>query len=337
MPILPAGWGGINRVNIARDSFPERLRSKWSMKIGRIYDLLVTPCSNNNFFIFVAAFFSAIPEAIFTVNAHDCSDIQWDKAKDAFKSQGRRGGGRHGRGGFPGFKGDGVLQGQGPKPSGFGEAAFKGGQIIERIGAKLLIIDAALDLGINWMSNALAWDGCGVPQEVQGQGIPGPGRVYGGNGLEIILDCVGLPGAVNVLFGIGGFVTLVPVGSLVANAHVNTVPFPPAKYLPPATVVTHLIRSGPGSFTYSGNSNQAPTPENGGTQNQSLAEAHTLGVQTIIGQIILFEHTDLTALGVVSDASLVVVQATRQGLLTNNFNPDPCSGMGLTGTTIPRR
>ena len=319
-------------LNIARDSFPEKLRKQWGFKIGRIYDLMSTPCQNNNFFIFVAAFFSGIPEAIYTLNAHDCSDTQWDKGKNLWIPIGGRGGRRHGRGGTPTFDGGKKLPGDAPPiDSGWKQAMFKGGDLVQRLGAKLLIIDAALDLGVNWMSNMLEWNGCQQPPDCFGAGAP-LFVVYGDNGLDHTCDIAAFPGNVGVAMGIGGFITTVPVGSVIAMCSAPTEQFLSVPYVGPASVTTECFNSST-SNPVGGDVSDAGWSTNTGDTHTSMLEAYFPGTHGVFGWARLEEPGgDGTKGGQVSSSAIFTVSGERKSQLFANGQPDPCSNFPITGT-----
>jgi len=323
----------IPQLQIKRDSFLEGLRKKWGYKIGRIYDLMTTPCQNNNFFILAAAFFSAIPEAIFTVNTHDCSDNIWDKGKQVFAPPKGRGGGRHGRRGTPQFGPGEKLPGMPPPTQpGWHQPLWRAGDLIQSIGAKLLIIDAALDLGINWMSNNLEWQGCQQPPDCYGSGAP-LFPVYGNNGLTHTCDIAGFPGNVGVAMGIGGFITTVQVGNVIATCNSNTIPFLSVPYIGAEAIKTEVMKTSSGD-PIGGDEDDSGGPNANGDGYSSKLESYFAGTQGVFGWARLFEPGgDGDKGGQVSDDAIFTVAGDRTSQLFGNGNPDPCSNFPLTGTS----
>jgi len=204
---------------------------RWNMKIGKIFDLMQTPCATDDLTMFVLAPFSELPTLLYSLASHECLDAAWDGAAAKYTSAKRRGGYKHGRGGIPNFKSKGFIRAEKPHPSNFGWAAFKGGQFLQYIGARILIIDTALNWNINWMSTALEWSGCPPEPDCWSSGsLVGP--VYGDHCSPIRFGCNAIGGGKNCLGGIGGFSTIVPVSRLMTFGAVNCVPFGSAPFNP---------------------------------------------------------------------------------------------------------
>lgn len=197
---------------------------RWSMKIGRIFDLMTTPCNNDRIEMFIGAPFVNLPTLLYTLLQHECKDQLWDKGRDAWLRMNNRGGYRHGRGGTPNFKSQGEFGTNGPTPKGNGYAWIRAGDFMQRIGSYLLIIDAALNWDINWMSDALEWSGC-QPEPFAWSSGELLGAVYGDHCTTIKAGCAAIGGGMNILAGIGGFSTTVPVSRLNAFGSLNCVPF----------------------------------------------------------------------------------------------------------------
>lgn len=328
----------VPRVQVARDSFFERLRKDWGYKIGRIYDLQTTPCHNNNFFIFVAAFFSSIPEAIASLNQFECTDQAWDKASNLWRNTHLRGGRRHGRGGTPELRG-GEKQPKafGPREA-FGYAAFLGGNFLQRIGAKFLIIDTALDLGVNWMTLALEWNGCDVPPEIAGQATIGQ-QVYGCGGGTFTTGCAAQGPSVGVAFGIGGFITTVPTGNLDAKGNVSTGQFLTRPYFPLAGSNWLIFKTSTSELLIATEDNKVSQSDNPA---QGLDNAYAWSNVTIPNVVGMNGTLACRAPacddggGIFTD-SLVFISGERKGFLFDTQNPDPCKNLPLAGGIGPRR
>lgn len=210
---------------------PQRLYKRWKMKIGKIFDLMTTPCANDDLTMFVLAPFAELPTLLYSLVSHECLDAAWDNAAQKYKQGGKRGGFKHGRGGIPSFKSTGSIGNTGPTPGGLGWAAFKGGQFLQALGARILIVDTALNWNINWMSTALQWSGCQPPPDVWSSGeLLGP--VYGDHCAPIRFGCTPTGGGSGCLAGIGGFATTVPVSTLNTFGALNCVQFGSVPFQP---------------------------------------------------------------------------------------------------------
>ena len=320
------------QARLPNSGFFERLQQKWGFKLGRIADLTATPCQNNNAFIFVAAFFSAIPQALATLHTHDCSDNSWDKVKNLYLPLGPRGGGRHGRKGTPLFQGDRNLPGQGPPCGGWCQQVFRMGDLIQRIGAKLLIIDAALDLGINWMSNTLEWNGCGVPPPIQGTGSVSVPGTYSDHGRSVPCDIAGHPGNVGILFGIGGFICSAPAGNLEMNCNMIALPWDPFPFAGQCQV-QFRVQNPSGAFLPLDQVQGGGPNSMGGASSYARASMNLISPVGISGDVLLTEPSggqDHVAL--VSADNIVTVAGQTEGMIFADRQADPCGNLPLTGT-----
>lgn len=134
----------------------------WLGKIGAIQDIIATPCHITPK-IYVSAFFAGIPRMAWALAKPD----YFDDRKDFIRRPGGKSnplfGPRHGRRRRRRMKVDELLESEFPEAGGFGKYAFKLGELAERLGWYLMIIDASLDLDIYWMSTAYQWSGCQQP------------------------------------------------------------------------------------------------------------------------------------------------------------------------------
>jgi len=323
----------------ARENFMRALQRKWAMKIGRIEQLLISPCSANtpggppvDIIIWITAFFAGIPEAVVTLNRHDCSDNLWDKNKNLWAPLPKGRGGRHGRRGTPSNPSEGRAPGITQPARGWQQWAFNFGNFMEKVGAKLMIIDAALDLGVNWQSNYLNWNGCGAPPPCFTTATVAR-DVVGWDGGDLRNDLIGHPGSVGIICGIGGFATTVPVGQLEMAGSVGDRPFLFVPYAPISGTYWVVDAVGGGdppaldqSKTISGTDNQA------GTVHGSRASMHTLASTNRTGSInIARSHVTDTACQI-DPANIVTIMGETEGLLTSDPTNDPCSNMPITGT-----
>lgn len=336
----PTNFG--NQARPARSSFFDALRSKWGMKIGRIEQLLITPCSSDgpldtakHVFIWAGAFFAGIPEAIATLNTHDCSDNLYDKAKQAYGPAAGRGGGRHGRRGTPNNSGGQRLPGTAPPASGWQQAGFRFGDVLEKIGAKIMVIDAALNLAINWQSFYLEWTGCGAPPAVYTTATV-PNNVQGPPARERRSDLIGHPGSVGIICGIGGFATTVPVGQLEMAGTVPDEPFMWFRY--ESIQGTYWI------VDAAGGADPPPLDQNngsnanaaGGTNHWNRASMATLASTNRTGSVIIMTQATEGVASIISENAIVTISGENAGLLTSDGKADPCSNLPLTGTSVRR-
>lgn len=322
----------------ARDSFMKSLQRKWAMKIGRIEDLLLTPCytplgpgTPKDGFLWVTAFFAGIPQALVTLNTHDCSDNLWDKNKQLWGPKAPRGGGRHGRRGTPSNQATGGLAaGTGPA-RGWQAAAFKFGDIVEKIGAKLMIIDAALDLAINWQSFYLEWTGCGAPPAVFTSASV-TNNVVGVGASDVRSDMAGHPGSVGIFCGIGGFATTVPVGQLEMAGSVPDLPFLFIPYEGLGGTYMLIDAVSPTDKPQVDQRLMTASTDAGANTSGFRASFQSLGAVGRTGSVMLIRPTSLGHACQVDPSNIITIQGSTEGLLTADPKSDPCSNLPLTGT-----
>lgn len=132
---------------------------EWTGKIGKINNILATPC-NITPAIYVEAFFAAIPQMVWSLFKPDSIDSLYDRF-----------GRPHHRGKKLRFRGGGSISSEIPVGKGIGRALFPIGALINRVGWYFIIVDAALDHAINWMSMAYQWSGCDTPYDCACEGI----------------------------------------------------------------------------------------------------------------------------------------------------------------------
>lgn len=142
----------------------------WMGKIGRLQQIQAIPC-NPTPKIMAYAFWQQLPFLIYTLTVPDCEDI----------IQGAIGGFRHKHRRGLHIKDGHVVPGHPPEP-GIGWRAFDLWELSDKVGFWMMIIDASLDLEINWMSTAYQYSGCGVasPSFAQWEAPAGSDVVGGG-------------------------------------------------------------------------------------------------------------------------------------------------------------
>ncbi len=150
--IPPINWGGFDIPFIG----------KWRSKIGRIIQINATPCSPV-IEVWVFAFFQQIPFFFYTLTVPDCESALVDTTRKAGHRRRRR----------LKMKGAKAIRGT-PDGPGFGWRVWRIYDFKEGVGFFFTIVDASLDLQINWMSTAYAMTGCPVPTPQQATwGTPG--------------------------------------------------------------------------------------------------------------------------------------------------------------------
>lgn len=299
-----------------------KMLASWERKIGKIFDLVETPCQNGNALIFIGAAFYALPIALVTLKAFECEDYAYDKAKQLWKAGPRRGGRRHGRGGTPGFRANGRLDKTGGSGSGFTYHGFRIGDFFQSIGAKILIIDTALDFSINWLSMGLEWNGCGPPPPVHGLGLT-PGIVIGEEGDIRQLDLIAEPGNVGVAMGIGGFATTIPTFNIHATGTVDTKQFLWTEYKPPASVNWRISGSSSGPLNLNQTSGQNAPSDN---QSSAYAKAswHGPTKQLFTGYLEVVEGSSGSGGSIINPTTCSVIGDDKSLNLLKAPGKDPC-------------
>jgi len=296
------------------------------MKIGRIFDLMTTPCGTDNVYFFVAAPFVEIPTMLYSLFSWDCTDYAWDSATKNWKAPQRRGGRRHGRGGTPRYRGSGEVPREGPTPKGPGYQAYKWGSALQRIGAKLLIIDTALNWDINWMTTALTWSGCPPTPFAYANGrLVSP--VFGHSGATRKCDCVADPGNQGISMGIGGFQTTVPVTTLDLIAMFNTVQFLHTKYVAPTGGRWRVFRTVAGNPELLVNQSTGGTPLQGG--GHQLWARGRVNFPNPTGMSGYYEYTEGSADegGGHAPEAYCAITGDLTTSIAASPNSDPCTGL----------
>lgn len=121
----------------------------WGNRFNAVQDIWTDGCSVDPA-IFVTAYFYNLPRLVWTLFKPDPIDTYVDLKKPRGHKPKRNGRMRVG----------GVINPEGGGGRGKQTAVFKLGALAERIGWYFIIVDAALDLAVNWSSTAYQWSGC---------------------------------------------------------------------------------------------------------------------------------------------------------------------------------
>lgn len=121
-------------------------------RIGQVVDIVSTPCSPDPL-IMVTALWHDLPKLLVTLTKPDTLDLAADRA-----------GIRHKRRPKKGFNIFDALESTIPMPKGkVGTAVFRLGNLAERLGFYMLVVDATEQFVVNWTSTVYEWSGCSVP------------------------------------------------------------------------------------------------------------------------------------------------------------------------------
>ena len=124
----------------------------WARKVGQVIDIMATPC-NVDGIIAVQAAFIAIPRLVWSLTKPDPMDLVTN----------RWGGGHQKRRKRRFRYTDLTMPLNVPKPGEWGWATFKLGNLAERAGWYLLVVDATTEFVVLWTSTAYQMSGCEVP------------------------------------------------------------------------------------------------------------------------------------------------------------------------------
>jgi hypothetical protein len=124
----------------------------WTSRIGKVVDILATPCDVSPY-VFVQAFWHSAPVLLASLYKPDPVDYLTD-----------RGGRPHKKGRNRNFRPKDFMPGDpGTIKGKLGWASFAATSMIERVGWYLLVADATTQFAVNWTSLAYQWSGCKVP------------------------------------------------------------------------------------------------------------------------------------------------------------------------------
>lgn len=123
----------------------------WLGTIGRVKALTAAPCDPEPGIYALAAFMEA-PNAVYTLFGPDCVDEAFDSFRGSKHHKGRR---------LRVKKG--IMERGSPPTAGWGWKFFRAGELAQRIGWYVAVVDVTLDFTLNWTSLAYAWTGCDTP------------------------------------------------------------------------------------------------------------------------------------------------------------------------------
>lgn len=120
-------------------------------RVGQVLDIVAQPCAFDPI-VAVTAFWHDAPKLLWAIFKPDVQDLVTDRAGIKHKRRPKRG--------FNIFQ---ALDSSVQLPKGrIGTAIFPLGQLAERIGFYLLVVDATTEFAVNWTSTVYEWSGCDI-------------------------------------------------------------------------------------------------------------------------------------------------------------------------------
>jgi hypothetical protein len=124
---------------------------KWYGRTGHVIRILSTPCSPS-VEVWVTAFWHATPHLLWSLFKPDTNDLVT-----------ARWGTKHGKRRGKKFRPLDWLTPVEKVPKGLATAVFDLGNLAERVGWYMMVVDATTEFAVHWTSTAYQWTGCGAP------------------------------------------------------------------------------------------------------------------------------------------------------------------------------
>lgn len=138
----------------------------WYVRMGKVYNILSTPCDPDPMILVYAAFWHA-PKVLVSLFGPDCIDDKFTQFQKGLRPH---------RKALYGIAG--ILPAINPGKLGtLGWAAFRAAEFAQGVGWWMLIGDATTDFLLQWTSTAYRWQGCAVPGTRYARGSCPPGAV----------------------------------------------------------------------------------------------------------------------------------------------------------------
>lgn len=185
-------------------------------QVGQVYDILTQPCGVDPVIAVKAAFYYS-PTLVWTLLKPDALDLTYDRfrRRHSFRRKKKVTVGE-------------LLRGSGVTPGKVHWSVFALGDLAQRLGWYLIILDATTDFAVNWASMAYTWSGCLTPNANYG--------TFGGQTLqdiEPIFTPYYFPAFSSNADGGTGFSSLASAGinqpgpfSITATTDASIAPFP---------------------------------------------------------------------------------------------------------------